>query len=1015
MNFSAYSIKNPLVAILLFTLLMIGGIFGFYRMKVQQFPDIDFPAVVVTVGMSGAAPAQLESDVAKKLENQLAGIQGIKSMRTTIATGAVTVASEFRLEKDLNEALDDVRSAVSEVRSDLPAAAAEPIVTKVSAAGFPVVSYSVQSKDMTEEELSWWIDDTLKKQLSDLVGVGKVERIGGLQRQILVEPTTSTLSAFGLPITNLSRQIGALWQDLSGGGTKMDDSVQTIRVLGTDNQLQGLKQLSIRTPSGTAKLADLAQVSDTTAERQSQALLNGESVVAFQVTRTRGASEVAMVAAIDQTLKDIQAKNPKLSIQKIYDHAEPIEEDYHASLQMLIEGCVLAVIVVFLFLRDWRATLVTAAALPLSIIPTFLAMYWFGFSLNVISLLALSLVIGVLVDDAIVEIENIVRHLDMGKTPFEAAMEAADEIGLAVVATTLTLIAVFLPTAFMSGVVGQFFRQFGWTASLAIFVSLLVARLITPMMAAYILKPRRHHVSKEGAGMAGYIKLVRWVLAHRGTTLVLTVLLFVASLSLAKFLPATFIPNDNANETQVSLSLAPEARLEDTLKVAQAVADKVKVVEGVDSVFVSVGSGQAQMGDKGGSGHGSVTQASLQVKLLPRAERPDKTQIEHDIRMALTQVAGTQVKVGLSAGGEAGYAFSLTSSNPALLGETVNRVVGEIQSLGGVKVSTNQSLPKPEIAVRPDSLAMAERGVNAADIADTLRVATVGDYDKALAKMNFDSRQLPIVVKLPEQDKQSLGDLLRLYVPAGNQTVQLAQVASIENTTGESEIFRFNRERAVKILVESSLPLGELAAKVKATPTLAQLPSSVGLIEEGQAENMNELFLGFVVAMGVGIFCIFGVLVLLFHRILQPFTILVALPLSIGGAFLGLILTKSSLSMPSMIGLIMLMGIATKNSILLVDYAIIAQEAGKSQLDAILDACKKRARPIIMTTIAMGAGMLPLVLGLGEADPTFRRPMAAAVLGGLMTSTLLSLVVVPVVYTLMDDLSFKMKRLMRAD
>lgn len=1005
MNFSAYSIKNPLVAILLFTLLMLGGTVAFKEMKVQQFPDIDLPAVITTVTMQGAAPSSLENEVAKKIENKLASIEGIKHLRTTIQTGAVTVHSEFKLEKPIAEALDDVRSAVAEVRGDLPSSADEPIVAKVSTAGFPVVGYSVSSKTMSEGQLSWWVDDTLSKRLSNLAGVGQISRIGGIERQIIVNPDIELLNGWQLPITSLANQVAGLWNEPSGGESKIGDGIQTIRVLGSGRHLGELENLTMTTPTGgTTTLSQIAHITDDKADVTSTAILDNQSVVAFRVTRSRGASEVAMVKAIDDEINQMMAQNPTIHITKIYDHAKPIESDYQASLKMLIEGCVLAVVVVLVFLRNWRATFVTATALPLSIIPTFLAMYLFGFSLNLISLLALSLVIGVLVDDAIVEVENIMRHLHLGKTPMQAALEAADEIGLAVVATTFTLIAVFLPTAFMSGVVGQFFRQFGWTASIAIFISLLVARLVTPMMAAYILKPEKPHKETVGAVMRGYLGLVNWTLRNRTITIVATILLFVGSLSLAKQLPSAFIPDNDTNQTQVQIELTPDATLDDTKKVAEIASQKIGELDGVVSVFAAIGSAGGGMDSRSASA-GSVNNATIDVTLAMRGMRVSKTELETQIRQKMSEVAGARFKVGLSSGGEAGYSFSLTSDNPDKLMDITEKTLNDIKRLGNVTVTSNKPLPKPELTVIPDRLAMADKGVSSHDLATVLRVATLGDYEAVLPKLTLDTRQLPIVVKLDNASRANLAVLNGLYVPSTKGLiVKVGDVAQLKIATGDSEIRRLDRERAIKITVESPMPLGELIDRVKAVPTLAKLPEGIGVVEEGQAESMNELFSGFVLAMGVGILCIFGVLMLLFHRVLQPFTILMALPLSIGGALIGLIVTNSSLSMPSMIGFIMLMGIATKNSILLVDYAIIAVNQGMERYEAIMDACQKRARPIIMTTIAMGAGMLPLVIDMGGTDPTFRQPMAAAVLGGLITSTFLSLVVVPVVYTLMDDM-----------
>ncbi|MGP5011744.1 efflux RND transporter permease subunit [Psychrobacter glacincola] len=1010
LNVSAYSIKNPLVAILLFILLTLGGIYGFMKMKVQQFPDIDLPAVVVTVTLPGAAPSQLENDIAKKIENKLTSIEGIKHIRTTLQTGAATMVTEFVLEKDIQEAVDDVRSAVGEVRGDLPAAANDPIITKVSTAGFPVVTYSVASENMNVEDLSWFVDDTVTKRLSDIPGVSTVSRIGGLQREITVAADPITLSGLKLSITQLSNQITGIQQDSSGGEAEVGKTTQTIRVLGAVERASELNDLQVAIPAGgTQALGRMAQITDGAADPSSIAKLDGQTVVAFNITRSRGASEVEVMELVDAELAKLSADVGNITIEKVYDRATPIAEDYQASLRMLIEGGLLAVVVVFLFLRNIRATIVAAVALPLSVIPTFLGMYLFGFSLNIISLLALSLVIGVLVDDAIVEVENIIRHLRMGKTPYEAAMEAADEIGLAVVATTFTLIAVFLPTAFMGGIVGQFFRQFGWTAALSIFASLMVARLITPMMAAYILRPEKKHVEKQSALMGWYLKIVAWTLHHRWLTMGATLVLFVASLMLVKLLPTSFIPDNDIDQTRVAIELTPDVALEDTERVAALASERILAMPEVTNIFTSVGEAQASM-DSNSSGGKAENIAGLDIVLAPRAERGSKQEIERQISSLLAEVPGARFTVGLSSGGESGYNFSMTSTNPQLLEQTAQQIMSEIRGLPSAgSVTSDRSLPRQELTVTPDRLAMADKGVTTQDIATTLRVATVGDYEQRLSKLNLDTRQIPIVIRLPDVAKQNVSQLEGLYVPSSlpaGQGVRVGEVASLDFGTGPAQISRLDRERAISITVQpASGELGDLVQAVKSVPAMQQLPPSITIIDQGQAENMAELFSGFVIAMSVGVVCILGVLILLFGRILQPFTILMALPLSIGGAFVGLVITNSSLSMPSMIGFIMLMGIATKNSILLVDYALIAQRRGLARFEAIIDACRKRARPIIMTTIAMGAGMLPLVFGWGDADPTFRRPMAAAVLGGLVTSTLLSLVVIPVVYTLMDDLS----------
>ena len=1008
MNVSAWSIRNPLVAVLLFILLSLGGWHGFHAMRVQQFPDMDFPVVVVSVALTGASPQQLESDVAKKVESRLASLDGVKNVRSTLQTGLSTTVIEFRLEKDLQEAVYEVRSAVGEIRSDLPADALDPVISKVGTSGMPLLTFSVAAQGMDALSLSWFVDDRLSRRLLGIPGVGSVSRVGGLSRTVEVLPDPVRLKALGLPISAVAAQVAALQRDVSGGEAQIGGGKQSVRALGAQSQAADIADLRVQSAGGAQRLGDFATVRDGAAEADSHALFDGETVVAFEVVRSRGASEVGVMHAIEAELARVQADFPQFRITKVYDRATPVEEDYENSLDMLVEGGLLAVVVVFVFLRNWRATLVAAVALPLSVIPAFLVMWLLGFSLNIISLLALSLVIGVLVDDAIVEIENIIRHLRGGKSPYEAAMEAADEIGLAVIATTFTLIAVFLPTAFMSGVIGQFFRQFGWTAAIAVFFSLAVARLVTPMMAAYVLKAEsREVVRRDGALMRAYLAFVGFTLRWRWTTLAVTIALFVFSLSLARHLPSTFMPDDDMNQSRVSIELTPDATLEDTLAVSEAARRAIADVSGVAHIFSSVG---RLAGDIGSNGGKSRHRASLELVLAPRGTRPSKTAIERDIEARLQNVAGARFTVGLSNGGAPGYIVSLTSDNPQILDETAQALMRDIRALPNAgSVTSTKSLAREELRLYPDPLKMADRGVTTLQLADTLRIATQGDYEQRLAKLNLDSRQLPVVVRLPEAARADLATLEDLTIDG---KTRVGDVARLAFAGGPATITRYERAREIMITVQVGRgALGELADAVRNTPTMQNLPPAVRANDIGQAEMMKELFSGFILAMGVGIFCIYAILVLLFHRVLQPFTILMALPLSIGGAFAGLLILGSSISMSSMIGFIMLMGIATKNSILLVDYAIIAERRdGMNRFDALIDACHKRARPIIMTSIAMGAGMTPLLLGWGSGDPTFPQPMAAAVVSGLVTSTLLSLVVIPVVYTLMDDLGRLLRR-----
>ena len=1016
MNVSAWSIRNPIPAVMLFVLLTFGGLLSFQAMKVQNFPDIDLPTVSVTASLPGAAPAQLETEVARKLENSIATLQGLKHITTKVQDGGVTITAEFRLEKPVQEAVDDVRSAVARVRADLPGDVRDPVVNKLDMAGTPVLAFTVSADAMDEEALSWFVDNELSKKLLAVPGVGAINRVGGVSREVQVSLDPARLQALGASAADISRQLRLVQTESAGGRTDIGGAEQPVRTLATVQSAEALGRIVLALPDGRSiRLDEVATVSDTFAEPRSAALLNGKPVVGFEVARSKGASELDVGRGVQAVLATLKAQRPDVVVTEAFNFVTPVEEEYTGSMHLLYEGAALAVLVVWLFLRDWRATFVSAVALPMSVIPAFIGMYLLGFSINVITLLALSLVVGILVDDAIVEVENIVRHLRMGKSPFDAAMEAADEIGLAVVATTFTLIAVFLPTAFMSGVAGKFFKQFGWTASLAVFASLVVARVLTPMMAAYMLKPVVGDDHKDPRWMTIYLRWAAWCVKHRIITFIATAAFFVGSLALIPLLPTGFIPPDDNSQTQVYLELPPGATLAQSRTAAEDARQRIMAVEHVQSVYTTIGGGSAGSDPFAPGGSAEARKATLTIQLAGRGVRPRKQAIENQIRSALETLPGVRSKVGLGGSGEK-YIMALTGDDALALQSTALAVEKELRTIPGLgQVASSASLVRPEIAVRPDFARAADLGVTSSAIAETLRVATLGDYDVSLPKLNLSQRQVPIVVKLDPAARQDLDLLGRLTVPGLRGPVMLNQVASLEFSGGPAVIDRYDRSRNINFEIElSGLPLGDVAKAVHELPSLKQLPPGVKLIEVGDAEVMGELFASFGLAMLTGVLCIYIVLVLLFKDFLHPFTILAALPLSLGGAFVGLLIAQKSFSMPSLIGLIMLMGIATKNSILLVEYAILARrEHGLSRWDALMDACHKRARPIIMTTLAMGAGMLPIALGFGAADSSFRSPMAVAVIGGLITSTFLSLLVIPAVFTGVDDVGLWFKRLFR--
>ncbi len=1020
LNVSSWSIRNPIPAVMLFVLLTVAGFIAFGSMKVQNFPDLDLPTISVTASLPGAAPGQLESDVARKLENALAPLQGLKHITTKVQDGVVSITAEFRMEKPVQEAVDDVRSAIQGVRADLPSDLRDPIVQKINLAGTPVLAYTVRSSRMDDEALSWLVDNDITRKLLSLRGVGAVNRVGGVTREVRIALDVNRLQALGITASEVSRQLKQVQQEGSGGRMELGVGEQPVRTLATVKTAQEVGHIELITAraglnNGRVRLDQIATVTDTLAELRSAASLNGQPVVGFEVVRSRGESEVAVGRLVRQALADFRLKNPDIEITEAFDFVTPVEEEYTGSLHLLYEGAILAVLVVWLFLRDFRATLVSAVALPLSVIPAFIGMAYLGFSINVVTLLALSLVIGILVDDAIVEVENIVRHLRMGKTPYQAAMEAADEIGLAVIATTFTLIAVFLPTAFMAGIPGKFFKQFGWTASLAVFASLVVARVLTPMMAAYLMKPMVG-AAHEPQWLTRYMGWVAWCTRHRWVTMVLALMFFVGSLMLVPLLPKGFIPPDDNSQTQVYVELPPGSTLSQTQTSAEQARQMLMQVQDVKSIYTTIGGGSAGTDPFAGGGAAEVRKATLTIQLSERGTRPRKQVIEDRIRTALQPLPGVRTKVGLGGSGEK-YILVLTGEDPVALQSTAMAVEKDLRTIQGLgSIASTASLVRPEIAVRPDFAKAADLGVTSAAISDTLRVATLGDYDAALPKLNLSQRQVPIVVKLEADARKDLSVLERLMVPGSRGPVMLSQVASVAVAGGPAVIDRYDRQRNINFEIElSGMPLGDVTQAVQQLPSLQSLPPGVRVVEVGDAEVMGELFASFGLAMMIGVLCIYIVLVLLFKGFLHPVTILAALPLSLGGAFVGLLLAQKSFSMPSLIGLIMLMGVATKNSILLVEYAIEARRGrpahdgqnavpGMNRWDALMDACHKRARPIVMTTIAMGAGMLPIAIGWGSADTSFRSPMAIAVIGGLITSTVLSLLVIPVVFTYLDDL-----------
>ncbi|MDA1073922.1 MAG: efflux RND transporter permease subunit [Proteobacteria bacterium] len=1003
MNFATWAIREPVPPIVLFLVFVLAGSYAFEHLNIQDMPDMEFPAVMVTASLQGASPSQLETEVTRKLENALAGIEGIESMSSTVNEGVSTTMIQFVLERDTFEALDDVRSSVANARSELPRELEEPIVSRLNASGMPILTYTISSDSMDEESLSWFVDNVVSRKLTAIQGLASVTRLGGVSREIRVEIDPTKLAALGLTAADVSRQLKLAQMQTSGGRGEIGNARQSLRTIATVANAKELAEFDIAVPGGRHfRLDQVATIRDTVADRGQIALLDGRQVVAFQVQRARDSNAVALGREVAAAVAEMDEAD-NVEFELVVDAVERIEHEFQSSMTMLFEGALLAMLVVLIFLRDWRATLVSAVALPLSIIPTLAIIYFMGFSLNIITMLALTLVIGLLVDDTIVEVENIVRHLRNGKSPMVAAMDAATEIGLAVVATTLTLVAVFLPTAFMGGISGLFFQQFGWTASIAVLASLVVARLITPMLCSRFLKPHEGAAPEDSAIMKGYLYFAGLALRHKFLTSLGAALFFFGSIVGLAFLPQEFVPSGDFSRTSLSIELQPGTPIERTWQVAETVRQRLADIPEIERIFTTIGANNGGgMGSSHGGGQfslGDIRKSTLTIMLTPSGDRSrSQAEIEQELRLRMRDVPGARFTVGYGGTGEK-LQLNLTSEDPLLLARSADDVMRDLRNIPGLgNVSSNASLLRPEVFIRPDFARAAELGVTTTAIGQTVQVATAGDYEAALAKMNLPERQVDIRVQLPFSARQDLSTIKELRVPGSHGLVPLAAVADVRIGSGPAQISRYDRARNIQIDVElGSMKLGEASQLVDALPSLMRLPHGVTKLDVGDADQMKEMFGSFGLAMATGILCVFMVLVLLFKDFMQPITILAALPLSIGGAVLALLIANASFSMPAVIGLLMLMGITTKNSILLVDYAVVAMRGGMDAQAAVLDACRKRARPIVMTTLAMAAGMAPVALGL-DADTSFRAPMGVVVIGGLLTSTVLSLVVVPVVF-----------------
>ena len=1001
LNVSAWSIRRPIPAVVAFAVLTIFGALGFRSMSITRVPNIDIPIVQVLITQSGAAPSELESQVTKKVEDAVASVNGVWDINSSITDGSSSTIVEFNIGSvDIDRALNDVKDQIAKIRTDLPRTVDEPIISRIDVEGLPIVTYAAAAPGLSVEKLSWFIDDTVARDLQSIHGVGEVKRFGGVDREIRVALDPEKLLALGVTAATVNEQVRADNVDLGGGRGELAGQEQAIRTLAGARKLEDLAALPIALPGGRrVRLDELATVTDGAAEPRTFTRLFDEPIVAFGVTRAKGASDVTVDQLIAERLKTIQADHPEVTFAKVDTQVDGELAKYHSTIETLIEGAALAIVVVFIFLHDLRATLVTAVALPLSVIPTFWAMDAIGFSLNLVSLLAITLVTGILVDDAIVEIENIVRHMRMGKSAYRASLDAADEIGLAVIAISLSIVAIFSPVSIMDGIAGQYFRQFGLTVAIAVMFSLLVARFVTPVMAAYFLRAPHEHTQRDGAVMRFYTRLVRASVRHRWMTLFAGALIFVASLWSTQLLRSGFIPADDHGRALLAIELAPGARLEDTDRVTRTISEKLRVIAEVRSALIY--GGQIL-----GSSDAEPRKATLVINFVHKSKR---AATQKDLQLKIGAILTDQPDVRfwfLNDNGQRDLQLIIAGPDINVINDTANQIASEMRSIPTIEnpISTAE-LDRPELRILPKPQIAADLGVSTEALSDTIRVATLGDIDANLAKFNAGDRLIPIRVELDEAARTHVGLLQDLRVPtSGGATTLLSAVADFSIAHGPIAINRYDRTRRVTIEgdLRGDAALGAAVAAIRALPTAKSLPPGVEIHETGDVETMSEVFTSFAAAMGTGLMMVYVLLVLLFGSFLQPITILISLPLSIGGAIIALLITHKAMSMPVVIGILMLMGIVTENAIMLVDFAVEEIGRGVPRTQALVDAGRKRARPIVMTTIAMVAGMFPSALGLGDGGG-FRSPMAIAVIGGLIMSTMLSLVFVPAVFTVLDD------------
>jgi len=1018
MKLADVSIRRPVFATMMIMSLIVLGLFSYRMLNVDLYPDVDIPYVVITTVLPGAGPEQIESDVTKIIEDAVNPVEGVDFIQSTSQENVSIVVIAFKLEINGKDAAQDVREKISAIRADLPLEIEDPIIQRYDPASLPIMYLSV-SGTMSNKDITTFTKDVVKKRLENIPGVGSVQLVGGSEREIQIEVDAARLRAYNISIQDVIMNVGGQNVEIPGGNVTEGSRQLLVRTMGKYQSVDDFNRVIVATPMGKpVYLSDVATVSDGVEEQTSLTRVNGKIAVGLNIIKQSGSNTVQVAQGVNKQIKKILKEIPEgISINVAQDNSIFIEHSINDVLFDIIYGGLLAVIVIYMFLANFRATIISGLALPASIIASFIVMYALGFTLNMMSLLALSLAVGLLIDDAIVVIENIYRHMAQGETPMEAAKSASEEIGLAVMATTFTIVAVFIPVAFMPGIVGRFFYEFGITISAAVIVSLFVAFTLTPMLSSKWLHREDEALSKEGNPLkkllyyfnhffeylnGKYEKALRWSLTHRKTIVVGAIIIFVASFFLMRLLGSQFFPESDKSEFNVTVNASPGSSLEQTSLICEKVEAVLKSKPEITTVLTTIG-----------SGNDPVTKANILVKLIPTKERKksDK-QIIAEIRSEVKNIAGAKISFGVQGvgggGGEKPVTLSIRGEDLSKLEKIAEKVEAIVKSTpGAVDVDNSLELSKPEIRINIDREKASDLAVNPYLIASTIRAMVDG---AVATQYKEGDEQIDVRVRLKKIDRKNLNDILPLTVKSnkkiGNQDflVPITDIATITQDVGPSKINRYARQKEIR--VDANLDdrfLGVVLGEVLKETAKLELEPGYSINVIGQGEMQDESMANMLLTLLLAIVFVYIVLAAQFDSFIHPFSIMLALPMSIIGAVLALIIFGSSLSVMSMIGIIMLMGLVTKNGILLVDYTNVMRERGMTRFDALVKAGPTRLRPILMTTFAMIFGMIPVALALGEGAE-FRAPMGQAVIGGLITSTLLTLFIVPVVYSILDDL-----------